>query len=173
MARHKRLKHNVQPSRSPLARPSPYVELTEASISDDTPSSDNNTTTSAGGEEVARVDAAIREIQSFLQNGESEDTNQELRRKLEAMLPVLEDNLGGNWKVLDTISSIALPSQSYMRVLETTNDELVAFCDGNTLPNDVGCLVIRRDLTICCGVCSELKDHVFCYRVLLFVLCSL
>jgi hypothetical protein len=148
MARHKRLKHNVQPSRSPLARPSPYVELTEASISDDTPSSDNNTTTSAGGEEVARVDAAIREIQSFLQNGESEDTNQELRRKLEAMLPVLEDNLGGNWKVLDTISSIALPSQSYMRVLETTNDELVAFCDGNTLPNDVGCLVIRRDLTI-------------------------
>jgi hypothetical protein len=53
---------------------------------------------------------------SFCRMVRERDTNQDLRH-----------NLGGNWNALDTISSIALPSQSsYMRVLETTNDELEA-----------------------------------------------
>jgi hypothetical protein len=32
--------------------------------------------------------------------------------------------------------------------------------------------VIQSMAACCCGVCNELKDHVFCYRVLFCVLSS-
>jgi hypothetical protein len=176
LARHKNKKHGVPLPRSERARVGPGARhkkrkhgtadgIDISSAPQETPSIGNNilmndaaleplfhrentlASSSKRAAEVALVDTAISEIESFLKRGRGIPANKKLRSSYECILPVLKDNKRGAWKVLDALETLhTSPQGSKVRVLETSNSKLKEYLSHNILPSDVGCIVIRADL---------------------------
>jgi hypothetical protein len=179
LARHKRKVHMVEPERQhrrlsretsralSVEQPGLGVETVEAQHSDapheilplpTSLSSDPVADLQRDGGPVAlrsAVDEAVCEIEAFLQDATEGPDSENLRTKYETILPVLKDNMKGNWMKLDTLNSLrglfdsaeASNPPTSMRTLCTSNQELWNMKKmGQSLPWCVGCIVIRKDL---------------------------